>query len=144
VTFNLYANPSEALALVDQFNKTRQVFASLAAKGLFFFETRPGFSTVPPTATATEILGYLTTVVGAEGHAVGTCSLGKVVDERLNLIDGIGNIIPGVTIADNSIIPKLLSTHGTSGSAMLVGARAATLILEEDSKKRSFFDDWID
>ena len=137
VTFNLYSNPAEALALVDQFNKTRQTFASLFAQGLPFGEASPGTARVPATATATDILNYLAGVVGPEGHAVGTCSLNKVVNGRLQLIDGDGNIVPGIRIGDNSIVPQLLSKHATASTAMLIAETGSRLVLEDNVQKRS-------
>ena len=145
VTFNIYSNPFEALALVDQINKTRQVFASLLAQGLFFFEISPGTQRLSTTASVQDYLTYLSQVAVAEGHAVGTCSIGKVVDERLRLIDGLGNVVPGIRVIDNSVVPIAYSTHATTSGAMLIG-KVGSRFIEEDwaNTKRSFLDSFSD
>jgi choline dehydrogenase-like flavoprotein len=58
-------------------------------------------------------------------HAVGTCSMGRVVDARLRVIG-----VAGLRVADCSIIPEPVSGN-TNAPAMAVGWRAAELIREE-------------
>lgn len=139
VTLNLYKNESEIGALVDQFKKMRLAMNMITMPdplNLFSFipqyvEIAPGYQKVPPTATDADIATYLKGSVNPAWHAVGTCSIKKVVDERLRLIDGNGNIIQGIRVADNSIIPERLSTHATSCSAMWIGKIASRLIKED-------------
>ncbi len=120
--FNLYTNNSEVYEFVDQFKKVRYTMASLALQGIFYFEVSPGTQRVPANATDDEIATYLTSVINPEGHYVGTCSLNKVVDGHGRLLTGNGNVVPGLYIADNSILSQLLNTHATCSSAMLIGA----------------------
>lgn len=58
-------------------------------------------------------------------HAVGTCSIGPVVDARLRV-----HGVRGLRVADCSIMPRLISGN-TNMPAMAVGWRASDLILED-------------
>lgn len=124
-TMNFTTNMS---ALVDQVKKIRQ---TMAAANIGAFELRPGYTTLPLNATDDQIATYLRGVVVAEGHTVGTCSLNKVVDGRNRLIDNDKNVIPGIRVCSNSIIPVKPRSHGTSSGAMIIGMVCARHVKED-------------
>lgn len=127
-TFNHYATDADVQPLVDQFKKVRQMMAS---SGVPFIELSPGVTTLPLTATDAQITQHFKNVVNVEWHTIGTCSLGKVVDERLRLIDDNSNVVPGIRVIDLSIVPNRGRTHGTSSGAMFVGMVGSRLIKED-------------
>ena len=59
-------------------------------------------------------------------HNVGTCKIGDVVDAQLKVIG-----LEGLRVADASIIPNVPNAN-TNPAALLVGYRAADLILNEE------------
>jgi len=123
--FNLFSQPGESEALVDLFKKSRTIFQALGS-----IEIAPSFAAVPMTATDLQITQYLSQVTNIE-HAVGTCQMHRVVDERLRLIDNNGVVIPGIRLADTSVYPVGTTTHSAAATAYLVGARGAELIKED-------------
>jgi choline dehydrogenase len=130
LTFNMFSNPTTVFGLVDQFKKFRQSMAAINNPPRYI-EVTPGFNVVPPGATDLQIAAYLMGVANPIYHAVGTCAIKKVVDERLRLIDVNGKVIPGIRVVDNSIIPELMSVHATSCTAMWTGSVASRLIKED-------------
>lgn len=130
VTFNLYPQASDWLPLVDQIQRFRKAMQIVAANLSILIEEYPPSGAVPSdTASLTDYLagGGAT----AEFHYVGTCSINKVVDGRLRLIDNRGNVIPGIRVASNAVVPELMSVHGTCSTAQLIGQVAQRLIKED-------------
>ena len=89
-------------------------------------ETLPG----PTVASDDEILSAYDRMSGPGYHAIGTCSLGKVVDTRLRV-----NGVSGLRVADISVLPTQVSGN-TNGPAMVVGWRASELILEDAATEK--------
>lgn len=125
-SFNIYPNRSSVLPFVEALKKTRQL---MTLNGMV--EISPGAQVLPPIATDDQITDYLLKTVSSEYHTVGTSSMNKVVNGRLNLIKNDGSVVQGIRIADNGIIPQPLITHGTSMTSMLIGQRASELIKED-------------
>jgi choline dehydrogenase len=125
-TTNIWKNESDIAPLVEQFKYIRNVMATTSNNNNFtFFEVKPGYTTIPPDASDAQIAAYLKTIISAGIHTTGTCSMHKVVNEKLELIG-----IPGIRVLDNSIIPTEMSSHSTSAVATLIGKVGARLILE--------------
>jgi choline dehydrogenase len=62
------------------------------------------------------------------GHGVGTCKIGvdslAVVDPELRV-----HGILGLRVADASVMPHIITGPGTNAAALMVGGRAAKIIL---------------
>jgi choline dehydrogenase len=127
-SFNMYSTDADVQPMVDQFKKVRQ---TMLTSGVPFIEISPGFTAVPIDATDAQITAYFKGVVNVEWHTIGTCSLGKVVDERLRLIDNNNCVVPGIRVIDLSIVPHRGRTHGTSSGSMFVGMVGSRLIKED-------------
>jgi choline dehydrogenase len=89
-----------------------------------------GFSpTSPLPADDSAVLQQLRAMAGAMYHPVGTCRMGSdpdaVVDPRLRVRG-----IEGLRVADASIMPLIVSAN-TNGAVMMIGEKAAALVLED-------------
>ncbi|XP_001966068.3 oxygen-dependent choline dehydrogenase [Drosophila ananassae] len=80
-------------------------------------------------------LCYIRSFYVGAWHSVGTCRLGQggVVDERLRVRG-----IRGLRVVDASIMPELPAGN-TNGPAMIIGERAAQLILEDRRENNEVF-----
>ena len=80
-----------------------------------------------------EILSVFRRLSTSGLHAVGTCGMGRdpaaVVDERLRV-----RRVHGLRVVDCSVMPGLISGN-TSGPAMALGWRAASLLLEDEDSR---------
>ena len=84
----------------------------------------------PGVHTDDEILDYVRATASTIFHPVGTCRMGPdkaaaVVDSRLRV-----HGVPGLRIADCSIMPTLVSGN-TNAPAIMIGEKAADLILDD-------------
>ncbi len=69
-------------------------------------------------------------------HPVSTCTMGKdpkesVVDHRLR-VHGVKNL----RVADSSVMPRLVGAN-TNASCVMIGEKAASIILEDAARKQS-------
>ena len=98
-----------------------------AFKPYFLGELLPG----PDVERDDEWIDYLRGSVFGGNHLVGTCKMGSdpraVVDERLR-VRGVA----GLRVADASIMPTLVSGN-TNAASMMIGERAAAMILEDSA-----------
>ena len=103
----------------------RKIASTSAMQPVITEERRPG----PDVQSEDEILEYAKTIGQTAWHTVGTCRMGQsgdsVVDEKLR-VHGIKRL----RIADISIMPTLASSN-TNAPAMMIGEKAADLILFE-------------
>jgi choline dehydrogenase len=127
-SFNFYPTLADVAPLVDMYKRLRS-----ATNNTGMFEIGETARAFPPYPYDDEVVigNYFLSKATSLYHVVGACSMNKVVDGRLRLINGDGDVIPGIRIADNSIIPTLLSTHSTSSAAMLIGMRCSELIKKD-------------
>jgi choline dehydrogenase len=135
ITANMYSQHPEKISnMVEHFKKARSVFKYVNDHFAPIFEqASPTLDVLPADASDAQIEAYLR---GPDGflpswHWTGSLSMHKVVDERLRLIDGAGNIIPGLRAVGNGVAPNNLKSHSTSSHAMFVGQVASRFIKEE-------------
>ncbi|XP_038218964.1 glucose dehydrogenase [FAD, quinone]-like [Zerene cesonia] len=68
---------------------------------------------------------YVINTVNTVLHPVGTCSMGRVVDERLRVFN-----IRGLRVVDASVMPEITSGN-TNAPTMMIGEKAADMIKED-------------
>ena len=114
-------------ALVAGMGIARQVGAAPALAKYATEELYPG----PAVQTDDEMLEFCRRTGGTVFHPVGTCKMGSdanaVVDERLRV-----HGVPGLRVADASIMPTLVSGN-TNAPAIMIGEKAAAMVLEDDA-----------
>jgi choline dehydrogenase-like flavoprotein len=110
---------------IDMVRLMRRLLEQEPMKRLIGEETTPG----PAVQSDDEIVDAFARRGQSGYHACGTCKMGtdemSVVDERLR-VRGVS----GLRVADISIMPAVTSGN-TNAPAMVIGARAADLILED-------------
>jgi len=103
----------------------RKIFDAPALKEVSLGEYAPG----PAVQTRDEIRDFTREKGGTIHHPVGTCKMGEdpaaVVDPRLRV-----HGIQGLRVADASIMPTL-TTGNTNAPAIMIGEKAAAMILED-------------
>jgi choline dehydrogenase-like flavoprotein len=109
--------------LVDGMELIRETMASRAICDGVQVEVSPGPQYASRADLAKEVLNRATTVY----HPVGTCRMG--VDERA-VVDPQLRVrgVDGLRVADASIMPSIVGGN-TNASSMMIGERAAALIL---------------
>ena len=104
----------------------RKIASQVALDDYLVGETVPGAGCTTDEQIVQAFLEHGTTAY----HVAGTCRMGadagSVVDLRLRVRG-----VEGLRVADTSIMPTLVSGN-TNGPAMMIGARAAELILDAD------------
>jgi len=110
---------------IDMVRFMRRLLGEAPVKRLLAEETTPGAA----VQSDDEIIDAFARLGQSGYHACGTCKMGQdemsVVDERLR-VRGVS----GLRVADISIMPTVTSGN-TNAPAMVIGARAADLILED-------------
>ena len=110
---------------IDMVRFMRRLLEEAPVKPLLAEETTPGAA----VQSDDEIIDAFARLGQSGYHACGTCKMGQdemsVVDERLR-VRGVS----GLRVADISIMPTVTSGN-TNAPAMVIGARAADLILED-------------
>ncbi|MFC3173735.1 GMC family oxidoreductase [Novosphingobium bradum] len=119
--FNYLESPRDRQTFVDGAKLAYRVMAG---------PRMTGFAPVMPLPNDDEaILEKLRAMAGAMYHPVGSCRMGPgadcVVDPRLR-VHGIA----GLRVADASIMPLIVSAN-TNAAAILIGEKAAALVLED-------------
>lgn len=99
----------------------------------YFTPADPSLDTLPINATDQELDAY---ILGSEGfaaswHYTGSTAMHDVVDDRLRVIDKEGNIVPGLRVIGNGVVPNTLKSHSTSSCSMFLGQVASRLIKED-------------
>jgi choline dehydrogenase-like flavoprotein len=109
--------------LVDGMELIRETMACKSISDGVHLEIEPGPSYSTRADLAKEVLNRATTVY----HPVGTCRMG--VDERC-VVDPELRVrgVDGLRVADASIMPNIVGGN-TNASSMMIGERAAALIL---------------
>jgi choline dehydrogenase len=130
IRFNYLAQRSDLETMRAGFSIARRIFASPAFAPFDVGETRPGAATQGDEA--------FEKFARSEGsslfHPVGTCKMGiddrAVVDPRLK-VRGLA----GLRVADASIMP-FLTTGNTNAPTIMIGEKAAQMIIEDERQGR--------
>jgi choline dehydrogenase len=120
---NFYAEPADLEVLLDGLEQVRDIARQPALQSLVKGEARPG----PDLTSRQQLREYARATTTSTYHPSGTAKMGidsqSVVDPELRV-----HGVEGLRVADNSIMPTLV-TGNTVGPAMMIGERAADLIL---------------
>lgn len=123
------SEPDDVEVLVDNMDMIRDIASREPLRKWIKAEARPGDKVV----TREQMREYVRSTIVSGHHQVGTAAMGRgtmsVVDPTTLRVHGI----EGLTIADASIMPSLPSGN-TNGPAMMIGERAADIILEGATK----------
>jgi choline dehydrogenase len=87
------------------------------------------------TAGRRSLADFVNSGVSTFSHAVGTCSMG--VDER-SVVDPQLKVhgLEGLRVADASVMPSITTTN-TNAATVMIGEKAADLILQDRVRSRS-------
>ena len=122
---NYLAAERDRQVMVAGLRAARRVAATDPLRQEIECEERPG----PDVNSDGELLSYIRETASSVYHPAGTCKMGSgpdaVVDSKLRL-RGLG----GLVVADNSIMPTIVSAP-TNATAIMIGERAASFLLEE-------------
>lgn len=125
IHFNFLSARIDAHLTVAAVRIARAVMNAPAMGDFHLTEVAPG----PNLTTGDEIIDWVRRAAETTYHPVGTCKMGQdpmaVVDARLR-VHGIA----GLRVADASIMPALTSGN-TNAPAMMIGEKAAAMILED-------------
>lgn len=99
----------------------------------FFNQISPSLEVLPLNATDADIDSYLlgSDGISASWHWTGSTQMHKVVDDRLRVIDGHGNVIHGLRVAGNGVCPNNLKSHSTGSFSIHVGQILSRFLAEE-------------
>ncbi|HBC56188.1 MAG TPA: GMC family oxidoreductase [Gammaproteobacteria bacterium] len=124
IRFNYLAEEEDLTKLLSGLKQAREILNSAAFSKFRVDEVYPGVDIQSESAMKEFIRRNAETIY----HPVGTCKMGKdpmaVVDPKLRL-HGMSN----VRVADASVMPTIIGGN-TNATAMVIGAKAADLILE--------------
>lgn len=122
---NYLATPKDCDVTVRGIKLARRLADTQPLKGFVKSELLPGANIQSDDELLDFARHHATTIY----HPVGTCKMGSdpmaVVDSRLRVIG-----IEGLRVADASIMPTLVSGN-TNAAAIMIGEKAADLILED-------------
>lgn len=80
-----------------------------------------------------ERVEYVKNHISTQYHLIGTASMGEVVDDRLRVIGGNGNLVKGLRVVDASVFPGHVSGNIMS-TTYAVAEKGADLIKEDDAR----------
>jgi choline dehydrogenase len=122
---NYLAAEADRRAVVGALRFVRQLSRSEALTTIVTLERQPGTDQMSDA----EFLAYAKARGQSAYHPVGTCRMGRdpmaVVDPQLRV-----HGVPGLRVADASIMPALISGN-TNAACMMIGEKAADLILAD-------------
>ena len=128
IHFNFLANELDRRTTIDSIHYTRRLMETGAMRGICGAEFKPG----QQVKSEDEILDWVRRSAETAYHPVGTCKMGSdsgaVVDERLRV-----HGMQGLRVVDASIMPTLVSGN-TNGSCMMIGEKAAAMVVEDASR----------
>jgi choline dehydrogenase len=122
------SEPHDLEVLVDNMFMIREIGAQSALQKFIKAEARPG----PDVRTREEMREYVRSTTVSGHHQVGTARIGvdsqAVVDPQLRV-----HGLRGLRVADASVMPTL-PTGNTNAPSLMIGERAADLILGKGEK----------
>jgi choline dehydrogenase len=125
IRFNFLSSEIDREATVAGMRIVRRLMNAPSMVRLIGEETAPG----PAVQSDKELLDWVKAHAETTYHPVGTCKMGSdpraVVDDRLRV-----HGLQGLRVADASIMPTLTSGN-TNAPSIMIGEKAASLVLEE-------------
>jgi len=125
-TPNFLTSDYDIRSVISGIRQIRQIMASEPMRSRIVAEEVPG----PHVETDEELYRFMEETGNSAMHQVGTCKMGSdplaVVDERLR-VRGLERL----RVVDASIMPHLTSGN-TNAPTMMIGCKAADLIVEDD------------
>lgn len=122
---NWLQHPDDMAAMVSGIKFCRKILHAPSMKKIVSRELGPGDSEADVSAETLE--HHIKTYIQSIYHPVGTCKMGTdekaVVDPKLRVIG-----VPRLRIADNSIMPTVISGN-TNAPAIMIGERCAEFLL---------------
>lgn len=122
---NYLAETADREAMIAGLRWARRIFAAATLSAVVRAETAPGSS----RESDAELLAFIRAAAQSMYHPVGTCWMGDdaraVVDARLRV-----HKVEGLRVADASIMPTIPAGN-TNAPSMMIGAKAAGMILED-------------
>ncbi|KAK7193436.1 alcohol oxidase [Paraphaeosphaeria sporulosa] len=96
-----------------------------------------GERVLPPPENSLETeeqrVEYVKNHISTQYHLIGTAAMGEVVNDRLQVIDGQGQVIKGLRVIDASVFPGHVSGNIMS-STYAVAEKGADLIKQDDDR----------
>jgi choline dehydrogenase len=125
IQFNFFADEADQRAAISGLQFGRKIARTAPMSDCVDYEISPG----KEVQSQAELLDYCRANGLSLLHPVGTCKMGveddAVVDPRLRV-----HGIDGLRVADASIMPRIV-TGNTNAAAIMIGEKAAALILED-------------
>ena len=123
---NALSEEADVQDMLEGVQFLRKLAAQPALKAVISEELAPG----PKVVSEGALIADFRARAGTVYHPVGTCRMGRdatnaVVDARLR-----AHGVEGLRVADASIFPSIISGN-TNAAVMMVGAKAAAMILED-------------
>ncbi|MCB1338110.1 MAG: GMC family oxidoreductase N-terminal domain-containing protein, partial [Maritimibacter sp.] len=119
---NYLADPQDREMSIRGLKLTQEILAQAPMKKYILAERLPG----PEVRTEAEYYDFICQHSKTSHHCAGTCRMGPdegaVVDTELRF-----NGIAGLSIVDNSIMPRLISSN-TNAAAIMIGEKGADMI----------------
>jgi choline dehydrogenase-like flavoprotein len=84
-------------------------------------------------ATEEQRVEYVKNHISTQYHLIGTAAMGEVVNDRLQVIDGKGQVIKGLRVVDASVFPSHVSGNIMS-TMYAVAEKGADLIKQDDGR----------
>ena len=123
INFNFLAERIDREVLLAAMRIVRRLFAAPAMAWLGPQEFAPG----PQAQSDQELLDFVSRTAETAYHPVGTCKMGSdpmaVVDDQLRVRG-----VPGLRVADASIMPTLTSGN-TNAPSIMIGEKCARMVL---------------
>jgi choline dehydrogenase-like flavoprotein len=127
IELNFGADDRDLRTLMQGIRAARKILAQPALAGMNGKELSPGSDVQSDEALEACVRRTVTTSY----HPAGTCKMGPKVDPMAVLDNRLRvHGISGLRVVDTSMMPTIVSGN-TSAPAMMIGARAARLILED-------------
>jgi len=124
ISFNFLSAPIDAELTVRAVRIAREIMTAPAMAPLEVTEIGPGTH----RTTDEQIIDWVKEVAETTQHPVGTCKMGSddmaVVDDQLR-VRGLA----GLTVADASIMPTLMSGN-TNAPSIMIGEKASDMVLQ--------------
>ena len=127
VVFNYMSNPQDWKEFRSAIRLTREIFSQNALADYAGAELSPG----KKIQSDDEIDAFVRGAVESAYHPCGTCKMGS---DNMSVVDGNCRLIgfDGLTIADSSIIPSIVSGN-LNAPTIMIAERAADLISGKES-----------